>query len=110
MVPVDLDLFRQISLQALVRTKNPIGIANQFAAMMSSLMQHQAALSKIKVPTIIIHGDQDPVFGLDHAEALHKAIANSELIIISGLGHGITNALFYNPIIEGIVKVASTNH
>ncbi len=105
-VPLDTELLRQIGLQSFVRMRNPEGLNNHFAATTASYTLHQEALSKIKAPTLILHGDQDPIFGLDHAEALNKAIANSKLIIIPGLGHGITNTLFYKPIIEGITQIA----
>ena len=104
-VPIDIELMRQLAMQSIMRMRNPEGISNHFLAIIASYTLHQEAVSKIKVPTIIIHGDQDPVFGLDHAEALNKSIENSKLIIIPGLGHGITNKIFYPKIIEGIMEV-----
>lgn len=49
---------------------------------------------------------KDPVFGLDHAQALNKAIAHSRMIVIPGMGHGLTNAIFYSPIVQGIHEIA----
>lgn len=104
-IPIDVDFFHEAGLQHLARTKNHNGVRNHFAAIMASYDLHQAAPPQIKAPTVIIHGDQDPVFGLDHATALNKAIPNSKLIIVPGLGHGITNQIFYEPIIASIQQI-----
>lgn len=105
-VPVDKALMRQLGLQSFVRMLNPDGAANHFAAVIASYQLHQDAIPKVKAPTVILHGDQDPVFGMDHALALHKAIPQSKLIVIPGMGHGVTNPQFYKPAIEGILEVA----
>ncbi|MEM0954195.1 MAG: prolyl aminopeptidase [Pseudomonadota bacterium] len=52
------------------------------------------------IPTIIVHGRYDAVCTLDNAYALHKALPNSELRIITEAGHaasepGITDALVH---------------
>ena len=39
-------------------------------------------LSKIKCPTLIIHGAKDPLLPLSHSEYLHKNIAGSQLVIM----------------------------
>jgi len=44
-------------------------------------------LGEIKAPTLVVHGDADGVFPIDHAEALHRGIADSELWVVEGLGH-----------------------
>lgn len=44
-------------------------------------------LSKIDVPTLIIHGADDNLIPVSQAEAMHAAIPNSRLIIISDAGH-----------------------
>ena len=40
------------------------------------------ALSKVKCPTLIIHGAKDPLCQLSHSEYLHKNIAGSQLVIM----------------------------
>ncbi len=44
-------------------------------------------LSTITAPTTIVHGDQDPLFTLAHAEALAAAIPDAHLHIVEGMGH-----------------------
>ncbi|MEU4424116.1 alpha/beta hydrolase [Actinoplanes sp. NPDC024001] len=43
----------------------------------------------ITVPVLVVHGDRDPVFPLPHAEALHRAMPGSELLILPGVGHDV---------------------
>jgi pimeloyl-ACP methyl ester carboxylesterase len=49
----------------------------------------EAAAARIAAPFLIVHGDDDPYFPLDHAEALHAAARNggAELWIEPGFGH-----------------------
>lgn len=47
----------------------------------------RARLSAIAVPTLVIHGDQDPIFPLAHGEALRDAIPGSQLIVLQRTGH-----------------------
>jgi len=50
-------------------------------------------LGQITVPTLIVHGDADGVFGLDHAQALHERIPGSEVWVVPGLGHELPDAV-----------------
>ncbi|WP_199433495.1 alpha/beta fold hydrolase [Qaidamihabitans albus] len=43
----------------------------------------------IEAPTLVVHGDHDPLFPLPHGEALRDAIPGAELVILKGAGHGV---------------------
>jgi pimeloyl-ACP methyl ester carboxylesterase len=47
----------------------------------------RARLAEIAVPTLVIHGTDDPLFPLPHGEALVREIAGAKLLVIDGLGH-----------------------
>ena len=47
-------------------------------------------LEKIRVPTLILVGDQDVATPLPNAQRLHEGIAGSQLVIIPGAGHTST--------------------
>jgi pimeloyl-ACP methyl ester carboxylesterase len=47
-------------------------------------------LDRISTPTLVVHGDSDPLFGLDHGEALAAGIPDADLLTLEGLGHEIT--------------------
>jgi len=44
-------------------------------------------LSKINIPTLIIHGDQDPIVQLGAAKYLYEQIKGSRLVVLKGVGH-----------------------
>lgn len=56
-------------------------------ALASGFGPTQFAVQKIKCPTLIIHGSNDPIIPVEHAHATAKAIKHSEKFIIEGMGH-----------------------
>jgi pimeloyl-ACP methyl ester carboxylesterase len=47
------------------------------------------ALSSIAAPTLIIHGTSDPMFPIEHGEALADEIPGARLLPLEGAGHGL---------------------
>jgi pimeloyl-ACP methyl ester carboxylesterase len=41
------------------------------------------------VPTLVIHGSADPMFPLEHGEALADEIPGARLMTLHGAGHGV---------------------
>jgi pimeloyl-ACP methyl ester carboxylesterase len=56
-------------------------------------------LSSITVPTFVIHGTADPMFPLEHGQALAEEIPHARLLTLEGAGHGV-----YRPDWETIVR------
>lgn len=46
-------------------------------------------LAQVAVPTLVVHGDDDPLFPLAHGEALAREIPGAELFVVPGAGHGV---------------------
>ena len=49
-------------------------------------------LASIAVPTLVIHGTDDPMFPLAHGEALAREIPRARLLTLGGAGHGVERA------------------
>jgi pimeloyl-ACP methyl ester carboxylesterase len=49
-------------------------------------------LASIAVPTLVIHGTEDPMFPLAHGEALAREIPGARLLTLEGAGHGVERA------------------
>jgi pimeloyl-ACP methyl ester carboxylesterase len=49
-------------------------------------------LSEIRVPTLVVHGDRDVVYALEHARALEAGIPGATLVVVEGLGHEVPAA------------------
>jgi esterase len=44
-------------------------------------------LRSLRVPTLVIHGDEDPILPLAHGEATAAAIPGAKLVVLRGVGH-----------------------
>ncbi len=66
----------------------PDGIARQCEALMKDRLD-TAALAKIDVPVLILHGTVDALIPHPAGIALHAAIPGSDLWLIEGLGHDL---------------------
>ncbi len=49
-------------------------------------------LNEISLPTLIIHGTEDPLIPVDHGIAIAKEIKNSKELIIEGMGHNFPSS------------------
>ncbi len=49
-------------------------------------------LSSIRAPTLVIHGTADPMFPIEHGEALAEEIPGARLLPLEGAGHGVDRA------------------
>ena len=46
-------------------------------------------LADIRAPTLVIHGDEDPVFPVEHGIALAEEIPGTRLLPLAGVGHEV---------------------
>lgn len=77
---------RQIAAESYDRCYYPQGYSRQLIASLIS-GDRRSKIATIKVPTLIIHGADDPLMLVEHGRDTAKTIPNSELLIIDGLGH-----------------------
>jgi len=84
--PFDEDAVRAIYARVVDHTTN----------MESSMKNHHAAagsdrwrerLGGLDVPTLVIHGADDPIFPVGHGEALAREVPGAELLVLEGAGH-----------------------
>ncbi|GAB2702175.1 alpha/beta fold hydrolase [Aliiglaciecola aliphaticivorans] len=101
--------FDQAKIAALLqhareRSFNPDGVWRQTCAILASPDRTQA-LHKISLPSLVIHGDNDPLVPVECGIATAAAINNCELLIIKGMGHTLPEEA-WEQIIDSIVKLA----
>jgi pimeloyl-ACP methyl ester carboxylesterase len=60
-------------------------------------------LGTIEVPTLVIHGDRDPIFPLGHALALVEEIPGARLLTLEQTGHELPRAT-WDVVIPAIVR------
>lgn len=93
--PFEEERLIELAGAAYDRSYTPGGYARQAAAIAASFRGDQtAALREITVPTVIIHGRDDPYFTSAAALAMGEAIPHSEVHVFAGMGHDLPTALF----------------
>ena len=83
---VDTPEFREEIIQNLKRAKDGSGYARQLLSILAS-KDRLKKIQKIKAPTLIIHGRDDPMIRLKNAYRMHKLIPHSKLKIIDDMKH-----------------------
>ncbi len=79
---------RQRIGDAFDRSFYPAGTIKQMAAIMAS-GDRSDEVRRITVPTLVIHGRDDPLVPLKNGEDTAKKIAGSEYTVIDGMGHDL---------------------
>jgi pimeloyl-ACP methyl ester carboxylesterase len=64
-------------------------------------------LGSITVPTLILHGTQDPLFPAEHARALAAEIPGARLVWLDGVGHEFPPAAVWSTVIHEILGQAA---
>ena len=59
---------------------------NHALAVVSTQRWHDR-LDTIKVPTLVIHGTEDPILPFDHGQAIADSIPGAKLLTMAGVGH-----------------------
>lgn len=76
------------------------------AALFTALEDRRGSLKTIGIPTVVVHGDDDPLVPVEAGRDVAASIPNAEFRIIPGMGHDIPTALV-KPIAEAIAAAAS---
>jgi pimeloyl-ACP methyl ester carboxylesterase len=67
--------------------------AHDMVALKEAVTAQTPRYSEIKVPVIILHGDVDKsVYLTTHSQPFAKAVPQTELIVLPGIGHLVPNA------------------
>jgi pimeloyl-ACP methyl ester carboxylesterase len=64
----------------------PVGSARQFGAVMKA-RDRSEDLARLDVPTVVIHGADDPLIQLEAGEDTARTIPGAKLVVIPGMGH-----------------------
>jgi pimeloyl-ACP methyl ester carboxylesterase len=97
--------FDEAALRALAR--RDVERARDFAAarnhdLLPDDERSHKPVSSISARALVIHGTADPMFPIEHGEALAQEIAGSRLLRLEGAGHGVDRA-DWDAIVEAIL-------
>jgi pimeloyl-ACP methyl ester carboxylesterase len=89
----DEEHLRELAGRSWDRGYNPAGYLRQLAAI-AAQPNRTAELSRIAVPTLVIHGLHDPLVAPSGGVALARAIPGARFVGFSGMGHDLPRALW----------------
>lgn len=75
-------------LAAAQRSTHPVGILRQMVAVVAD-RERPEQLRRIQCPTLVLHGQDDPLVPLAHGEDTAQRIAGARLVTIEGMGHDL---------------------
>jgi pimeloyl-ACP methyl ester carboxylesterase len=88
--PFDVPAWRELIRRDVERARNIASSENH--GLVAEGDVSSAPLSSIAVPTLVIHGTADPMFPLEHGQALADEIPGARLLTLQGAGHGVDRA------------------
>jgi len=90
--PVDPKALRELCQRVANRGYDTHGTARQMLAMLAS-GDRRAELEKIAVPTLVIHGTEDPLIPKAAGREVARHIPGAKLLEFEGMGHDLPSAL-----------------
>jgi pimeloyl-ACP methyl ester carboxylesterase len=103
--PVNEALVREQALSDFHRSYYPVGFQRQYAGIMAS-PDRRPKLNTITAPTVVIHGDIDPLVPVEAGRDTAENIPGAELIIVPGVGHEMPAAVL-DVFVDGILSAVA---
>ncbi|MEV4635940.1 alpha/beta hydrolase [Actinoplanes sp. NPDC049548] len=104
--PLDEAMVREIGREAYERhPADPVSGRRQRAAIAAS-GDRRAALAELRMPALVIHGDEDVMMRPEAGRATAAAIPGARLVTYPGMGHDLPRTL-WPPVVEELRKLAA---
>ena len=104
--PFDEEFARWRAETSVDRAYYPMGTVRQLQAIRAT-GDRTERLQKLSVPTLVIHGSNDPLVQPSGGEATAAAISGAQLLLIEGMGHGVARPAFAS-IVDAITRLAAS--
>jgi pimeloyl-ACP methyl ester carboxylesterase len=98
--------FRDRIGRAFDRSYDPSGVARQLVAVLADGDRKQR-LRSVQVPTLVIHGKNDPLVPVEGGVDTADAVTGARLLVIEGMGHDLPRGA-WPQIIDAIASVADS--
>ena len=92
-MPPEPSILRVLGERSFDRGMNPAGFARHFAAI-GAAGSRRAALATLRVPTLVIHGTQDPLIPVAAGRATARAIPGARYLELADMGHDLPRPLW----------------
>ena len=104
-LPFAEEYHRSLQARAYDRSFFPEGTVRQLLAVLAQ-KDREEDLKALKIPSLVVHGDADPLVPIKGGQSTADAIPGAEFMVIKGMGHVL-------PILDaywGDIKDAMVNH
>lgn len=98
-LPFPADHFREVIISAQQRGIYPSGMLRQLAAI-TIAPNRKNLLNQLSLPSLILHGNQDPLLKVHNAHALQEALPHAKLRVFDGMGHTLPQEYWQEMIAE----------
>jgi len=103
--PADERALREVAARCYDRGYHPAGTARQMAAIQTA-WDRTAALRRLRLPALVIHGREDRLIHPSGGRATARAIPGARLLMLAGMAHDLPRPL-WGEILGAIGQVAS---
>jgi pimeloyl-ACP methyl ester carboxylesterase len=100
-LPFDEARARTLAIAQVDGGTSPSASARHFGAILESSMRRRPLLRNVRVPTLVLHGSEDPLLPVRGAIATARHIPGAELLVVPGMGHNLP--LQALPLIAGAI-------
>jgi pimeloyl-ACP methyl ester carboxylesterase len=100
--PTDDEQVRALAAAGYDRCYHPAGVAHQLAAILASTDRTEQ-LRQLRVPSVVIHGTNDPLVPFRGGRATARAIPDSRLVAIPGMGHDLPRQV-WPQVVDAVVE------
>jgi pimeloyl-ACP methyl ester carboxylesterase len=98
----DQEWLRELMARTYDRSFYPQGVARQFVTILTQ-KNRKPALESLSIPTLVIHGSDDPLVPVECGKNTATAIPGAKLIIIDGMGHDLPDGGAWPQILDAII-------
>jgi pimeloyl-ACP methyl ester carboxylesterase len=103
--PPDEAAVREQALSDFRRCYYPVGFQRQYAGVMAS-PDRRPKLTGVTAPTVVIHGEDDPLVPLASGRDTAENIPGAELIVVPGVGHEMPLAV-QDEFVAGVLRAVA---
>jgi pimeloyl-ACP methyl ester carboxylesterase len=103
--PMDVEWMRDVGRRAYDRGHDPAGVQRQLAAIYAS-PDRRPGLAGVRAPTLVLHGDADPLIRPAGGRATAAAVPGARLVTYPGMGHSLPPQL-WPALVDEIAAIAA---
>ena len=103
-IPADEARLRALAGRVYDRTRDVAASQKNHYALGGGDDHGATRLRAIAVPTLVLHGTEDPLFPLAHGDALARAIPGARLVALEGMGHQVPPPELWDVFVRALVE------